>query len=129
MAAPAASTKHLILDTTVNGSVTSAVSSSVDISRMMLASFQTVSDGGAAITVDIQGSNIGTREQGWATPRDDTAASVDWITLVTNTIASGAAASRMDDLMLMAHRVLRVKITRTSGSGNVKVIFFTQGWG
>lgn len=130
MAAPSANGKHQCFNATVTNVGINYVATPVDTTQMMMASFEVQSDGSTGLTIDVQKSLIGDRRDGFATPRDDTYASVDWVTLQSYTLASGSAITGAYDIAYVVGRAVRIRITVTSGtSGAVKAYYFTQGWG
>jgi len=127
MSAPAANNNHIIFNATIDGTHVNNVSSPVEVTQMIQMSFQVKSDGGAAATIDVQKSNVGYRINGFTVPRDDSYASTDWVTIFSANMMAGSVTSDMYDLPMLMQAGARVRITRTSGSGNFKVIYFTQG--
>src|SRR6202000_204094 len=87
----------------LNGPVTTTgvALAPVTSDQALSSTFQTRSDGTAALTVDIQATLVPDRGAqstligGNNPPRDDSYASADWVTLATNTMAAGAPLSRI----------------------------------
>jgi len=120
----------------LNGPVTTTgvALAPVTSDQALSSTFQTRSDGTAALTVDIQATLVPDRGAqstligGANPPRDDSYASADWVTLATNTMAAGAPLSRIDTVAYSIFRKVRIRVTATAGTATkVTVWQMTQG--
>jgi len=125
-----------------NGTVgtTGAVSTPCNTDQAAFVSFETrTTSGVATITVDIQVSNVPAQRdnyyQGGLGPnagppynRDDSYASLDWVTVSTNYVVT-TPTSRMDVVAYVPHRVARVRLTSAGVNVPTTYVFYrAQGW-
>ena len=119
---------------------TGVVTNVVDVTQMMMTSFQTkVTTGVASVTVDIQVTNVPESSSGYKQPggnnpgipayRDDSYASTDWVTVSTNTVGTAASTSRMDVVAYVPHRFARARLSSSGVNATVYMYYRTQGWG
>jgi hypothetical protein len=107
----------------------------INLDQGMMAAFQTRTTSGlATVTVDVQVSNIpGVRDNyaskfGANSPfiRDDSYASLDWVTVSTNYVTT-TPASRMDVVPYTPHRVARVRLT-SAGVNVPTTLVYVRTW-